>query len=75
MSQTATLTFDLRDPDARAAFSRACNADNAHDALQAISMYLREQVKYHDAKTRDDIHEVRAKFYGILGEYELSLDA
>jgi copper(I)-binding protein len=75
MSQTATLTFDLTDPDARAAFSRACNADNAHAALIAIAEYLREQVKYHDEKTRDDIHEMRAKFYGILGDYEVSLDA
>jgi hypothetical protein len=75
MSQTVTLTFDLTNPDARAAFSRACNADNAHAALSAIAEYLRDQEKYHEPKTRDDIYEMRARFYGILGEYELSLDA
>jgi hypothetical protein len=74
MSQTATITFDLTDPDAKVQFYLAANAASMYSVLWDFEQYLREQVKYHDDGTRDDTYAIRDKFYSIMSEHGINLD-
>jgi hypothetical protein len=74
MSQTATLTFDLQDPEARYAFNLATKAPDMRNALLELERYLHDQYKYQDEGTRDDIYDMRKRFYAIMLEHHITLD-
>ena len=74
MSQTATLTFDLQDPEAKYAFGLATKAPDMRNALLELEEYLRDQYKYQTEDTRDDIYDIRKRFYAIMLEDHINLD-
>jgi hypothetical protein len=74
MSQIGTLSFDLTDPDDRAAFATACNAPAMMAAMFEFQQYLREQVKYHEEGDRDDMHGVRDKWYEIMTSHGITVE-
>ena len=59
MTQTATLTFDLRNPDAKREFELATKAEDMAAVLREFDDYLRNQIKYLEKDEQDDIATVR----------------
>jgi len=74
MSHTATISFDLRDPEAKEQFRMACSAAAMYSALWDMDQYLREQVKYHEPDQRDDTYEIRERLHTIMSEHGITLD-
>jgi hypothetical protein len=73
MSQIATLTFDLTDPEANYAFNLAMKAPDMRNALIEYEQYLHDQYKYQNEDTRDDIYDIRKKFYEVMLEHSIKL--
>jgi hypothetical protein len=73
MSQIATLTFDLADPEAKYAFNLAVKAPDMLSALLEYERYLHDQYKYQDAESQDDIYDIRKKFYEVMLEHSINL--
>lgn len=73
MSQTATLTYDLTDPDARDAFALACKAPDLLRALLEFDQYLHDQVKYHERKDQHDVEQVRHRFLSLMRDNDIKL--
>jgi len=83
----ATLEFNLEDPEAKATYRRAINADKAYLALHEISQAIFRPARKHgysDSKLNEvlDSNEsvpemvdlLEDKFYAILAEYGVDLD-
>jgi hypothetical protein len=73
MSQVATFTFDLTDPEARHAFDLVVKAPDMRNALLEYEQYLHDQYKYQDETTRDDIYDIRKRFYEVMLEHHITL--
>jgi len=56
MTQTATLTFDLTDPDAREAFELATKAQDMAMVLREFDEYLRNDSRIIVKVVREELH-------------------
>jgi hypothetical protein len=59
MTQTATLAFDLTDPDALRAYQLANKAEDMANVLHEFDKYLRDQIKYLEKDEQHDMATVR----------------
>lgn len=68
---TATLTFDLDDPDEAGQHRLAISAIHLSAALHRIDEYCRSQIKYHDhtEKAERAFEEIRAMMPDEMWEY------
>ena len=73
MTQTATLTFDLTDPDARKAFELATKAQDMVMAMRSFSLYLRDEIKHREKEDRDDTEEVLDKLLLIMSNMDINV--
>ncbi len=65
-TQTATLTFDLTDPEARVEFNIACRARDVRAALNDFDNYLHDEIKHKNVELRDGAESIRARLYEIM---------
>jgi hypothetical protein len=54
INHTATFTFNMEDPDARAAFRRAAHADDCYHVLWELDQKLRNIIKYQEFTYQED---------------------
>jgi hypothetical protein len=59
MTRTATLTFDLTDPDSLRAYRLANKAEDMANVLHEFDEYLRNQTRYLEKDEQHDIATVR----------------
>jgi hypothetical protein len=72
----ANLTFDLDDADDRVAHYRAFKSMDMAIALSEIAAELRRLYKYGgDEVHQETVEQIRSKFYSILEDNVLDLDA
>jgi hypothetical protein len=72
-TQTATLTFDLTDPEGERALRLAINAPRMMSVLWDFQGYLRDKVKYCETKDLPDIHEIRQEFHALLSAEDINI--
>ena len=72
-TQTATLTFDMTDPDARAAFDAAYRALDVRAALRAFDNYLHDEIEHNEEKCRADADEIRTRLYDIMSAHGVNI--
>ena len=63
----ATLEFDL--PEEHDEAEAALNAMRVLADVHEFGEYLRSQEKYVEPENRDDIHKIRAAWFGIMGDW------
>lgn len=68
---TATLTYDLNDPNDRISHYRATISLDMAIALWEYDQYLRSEYKYGG---KEEAHAYREKFRQILSESNIDLD-
>lgn len=68
---TATLTYDLADPDEAGQHRLAISAIHLSAALHGIDEYCRSQIKYcdHTEKAERAFEEIRAMMPDVMWEY------
>ena len=68
---TATLNFDLSNPDDQQDFHRATRALNMAVAIFEYDQYLREQYKYQE---KEEYFEIRETFREFLTNNDIDID-
>jgi hypothetical protein len=72
MTQTATLTFDLTDPDARRAYHLAIKAEDMAKALSDFDYYLRNQSKHLGKNEQARVLTVRDMLRDIMSAHGIN---
>jgi hypothetical protein len=71
---TATLTFDLSDPDDAAAHRRAVNATGAYSTLAALDEYIRRGTKHCGPVEWPTAEEIRETLHNYLSDHNVNLN-
>jgi hypothetical protein len=71
---TATIEYDLNDPDERMEFNRVVKANDMASALFEIQMNAKRSFKYDEKHNNETLHVVFDKIYDILKEHDINAE-
>lgn len=65
-TQTATINYDLTDPDARDAFRLAMDAPRWQSVVWNLDQFIRGQTKHTEPKDWPDAHRIREELHDLM---------